>query len=325
MSSKKGQDANITKLILAAQNALRGLKISEKLSAERDAESSISDDSDWKSGSGSDSGSDSDDSDWKSGNSDDNDDNEDSDDSDFQAGNSDDSEENDAESGDNSVSIDSNHVNNKPVGRNWSTFLDGGKSEQELEFEKINKLFKKLVERELLKNTGEQQLLEELTTISNEPTVISQPHSHTSSASKTEEEKLLEELKNEPTVISQPHSHTSSASKTEEEQKLLEELTNITTTHSQAHSHASTVSKTEEEQKFLKELINLPTIARPSLKHNSTSTETLELEVGPDCPFRLGQLALLQITDENMDYMYTWVGCMLFIAFIVQCFVIKKI
>ena len=35
--------------------------------------------------------------------------------------------------------------------------------------------------------------------------------------------------------------------------------------------------------------------------------------------------ALLQITDENMDYMYTWVGCMLFIAFIVQCFVIKKI
>jgi len=35
--------------------------------------------------------------------------------------------------------------------------------------------------------------------------------------------------------------------------------------------------------------------------------------------------ALLQITDENMEYMYTWVGCMLFIAFIVQCFVIKKI
>ena len=35
--------------------------------------------------------------------------------------------------------------------------------------------------------------------------------------------------------------------------------------------------------------------------------------------------ALLQITDENMSHMYIWVASMLFIAFLVQCFIVLKI
>ena len=282
-SDRDDQDANITKLISGIQKLFRDGSSSDESSSDES-----SDDSDWKPGS--------DDSDFQSGS--------DSDDSDFESTkiiSSDDSEENDAESGDNSVSIDSNHVNNKPVGRNWSDFLDGAKSEQELDLERINKFFKNLVERELLKNTGEQQLLEELTTISNEPTVISQPHSHASTVSKTEKQKLLEELTTITPTHSQAHSHTLSASKTEK-QKLLEELTTITQTHSRAHSHGSTTSINTEEQKLLEELINLPTIARSSSKHNSTSTETLELDVGPDCPFKLGQQVSGQLTLDEINF-----------------------
>ena len=36
-------------------------------------------------------------------------------------------------------------------------------------------------------------------------------------------------------------------------------------------------------------------------------------------------VALLQINDINMNHTYTWVSCMLFLAFLVQCFIIKKI
>jgi len=45
----------------------------------------------------------------------------------------------------------------------------------------------------------------------------------------------------------------------------------------------------------------LPTIARSSSKHNSTSTETLELDVGPDCPFKLGQQVSGKLISDEIN------------------------